>query len=164
MTLIKHHKCLRGVRLAFPILVLCFLVNDARVDGQQLRDVFRSVQPSVVIVRTEQIGLPPFPQQGLVSSDGLGSGVLISSDKVLTAAHVVQSADRTVVEFSQGESIPARVIGCSSSADVALLQLERSPANYVAAKLGDSDQAAVGDEIFIVGAPYGISDTLTAGM
>jgi serine protease Do len=155
MTLIKHHKCLREVQLAFPILVLCFLVNDARVDGQQLRDVFRSVQPSVVIVRTEQIGLPPFPQQGLVSSDGLGSGVLISSDKVLTAAHVVQSADRTVVEFSQ--------IGCSSSADVALLQLERSPANYVPAKLGDSDQAAVGDEIFIVGAPYGISDTLTAG-
>ena len=163
MTLIKHHKCLRGVQLAFPILVLCFLVNDARVDGQQLRDVFRSVQPSVVIVRTEQIGLPPFPQQGLVSSDGLGSGVLISSDKVLTAAHVVQSADRTVVEFSQGESIPARVIGCSLSADVALLQLERSPANYVAAKLGDSDQVAVGDEVFVVGAPYGISNTLTAG-
>jgi S1-C subfamily serine protease len=68
-----------------------------------------------------------------------------------------------VVEFSKGESIPARVIGCSTSADVALLQLERSPANYVAAKMGDSDQAAVGDEIFIVGAPYGISDTLTAG-
>src|ERR1041385_8490608 len=157
MRLIKH------LRLVLPALMLCFIANDARVDGQQLRDVFRSVQPAVVIVKTEEVGLAPFPQQGLVSSDGLGSGVLISSDKVLTAAHVVQSADRTVVEFSQGESIPARVIGCSTSADVALLQLERSPANYVAAKLGDSDQVAVGDEIFIVGAPYGISDTLTAG-
>jgi len=163
MNLIKHHKCLQATHLFLAILVLCFLANDARVDGQQLRDVFRSVQSSVVIVKTEQIGLAPFPQQGLVSSDGLGSGVLISSDKVLTAAHVVQSADRTVVEFPQGEAIPAHVIGCSLSADVALLQLERSPANYVAAKLGDSDQVAVGDEIFIVGAPYGISDTLTAG-
>jgi serine protease Do len=159
MKLIKHHKCL----LVLSILVLCFGAYDARVDGQPLRDVFRSVQPAVVVVKTEQVGLAPFPQQGLVSSDGLGSGVLISSDKVLTAAHLVQSADKTVVEFSQGESIPARVIGCSSSADVALLQLERSPANYVAAKLGDSDQVAVGDEIFVVGAPYGISDTLTAG-
>jgi len=74
MKLIKHHKCLRGARLVLPILVLCFLANDARVNGQQLRDVFRSVQPAVVIVRTEQIGLAPFPQQGLVSSDGLGSG------------------------------------------------------------------------------------------
>src|SRR5262245_58904253 len=145
MKLIKHHKCLRGAPLVFLMLVLCFLANDARVDGQQLRDVFRSVQPAVVIVKTEQVGLAPFPQQGLVSSDGLGSGVLISSDKVLTAAHLVQSADRTVVEFSQGVDIRAQLIGCPSSADVALLQLERSPANYVAAKLGDSDQIAVGD-------------------
>jgi S1-C subfamily serine protease len=114
-------------------------------------------------VKTEQIGLAPFPQQGLVSSDGLGSGVLISSDKVITAAHLVQSADSTVVEFPQGENIRAKVIGCSLSADVALLQLERSPVNYVAAKLGDSDQVAVGDEVFVVGAPYGISNTLTAG-
>ncbi len=159
MKLIKRHQCL----LVLPILVLCFLANDARVEGQQLRDVFRTVQTAVVIVKTEQIGLAPFPQQGLVSSDGLGSGVLISNDKVLTAAHVVQSADKTVVEFSKGESIPARVIGCSLSADVALLQLERSPANYVPAKLGDSDQVDVGDEIFVVGAPYGISNTLTAG-
>ena len=163
MKLSKHHKCLRKAHLVLPILVLWTLANDARVDGQQLRDLFRSVQPAVVIVKTEQVGLAPFPQQGLVSSDGLGSGVLISSDKVLTAAHVVQSADKTVVEFPQGEGIPARVIGCSLSADVALLQLERSPANYVAAKLGDSDQVAVGDEIFVVGSPYGISNTLTAG-
>src|SRR5215813_10527677 len=163
MKLIKHHKYLRAAQLVLPMLVLCISANDARVNGQQLRDLFRTVQPAVVIVKTEQVGLAPFPQQGLVSSDGLGSGVLISTDKVLTAAHVVQSADRTVVEFSQGENIPARVIGCSLSADVALLQLERSPANYVAAKLGDSDQIAVGDEIFVVGSPYGISNTLTAG-
>src|SRR5215813_8444162 len=163
MKLIKHHKYLRAAQLVLPMLVLCFLANGARIEGQQLRDLFRSVQPAVVVVKTEQVGLAPFPQQGLVSSDGLGSGVLISGDKVLTAAHVVQSADKTVVEFSQGESIPARVIGCSSSADVALLQLERSPANYVPAKLGDSDQVDVGDEIFVVGAPYGISNTLTAG-
>ena len=122
MKLIKHHKCLRGAQLVLAMLVLCFLVNDARVNGQQLRDVFRSVQPAVVIVKTEQIGLAPFPQHGFVSSDGLGSGVLISSDKVNTAAHLVQSADSTVVEFPQGENIRAKVIGCSLSADVALLQ------------------------------------------
>ena len=102
--------------------------------------------------------------QGLTSLNGLGSGVVISNDgKVLTAAHLVEAADRTMVEFSEGELIPAQVIGCSFSADVALLQLERVPANYVAAKLGDSDGAEVGDEIFVVGAPYGITRTLTAG-
>src|SRR5215510_7890053 len=150
-----------GTRLPLFLLAICLFANQ--VHGQQLRDVFRTVQRSVVIIRTAQIGLAPYPQQGLVSSNGLGSGVLISNDRVLTAAHLVESADRTVVEFSQGEVIPASVIGCALSADVALLQLDHSPANYNAAKLSDSDQVAVGDEIFVVGAPYGISNTLTAG-
>ena len=90
--------------------------------------------------------------------------MLISNDgKVLTAAHLVAAGDTTIVEFSGGEQVPAHVVGCSISADVALLQLERQPLNYIAAKLGDSDSAEVGDEIFVVGAPYGINRTLTAG-
>ena len=150
-------------RVTLVVLAICSFAIHDESHGQQLRDVFRDVERSVVIVRTQQIGLAPFPQQGLMSSNGLGSGVLISNDRVITAAHLVESADRTVVEFSQGEVIPASVIGCALSADVALLQLDRSPANYIAAKLADSDQVAVGDEIFVIGAPYGISNTLTAG-
>src|SRR5215470_17077874 len=69
--------------------------------GQQLREMFHNVEQSVVIVRTEEKGLAPFPQQGFVSMNGLGSGVLISNDgKVLTAAHLVRSADKTQVEFA----------------------------------------------------------------
>ena len=150
------------VGLSLGLLCFCGLITESH--GQQLREVFRGVQQSVVIVRTVQKGLAPFPEQGFVSSNGLGSGVLISNDgKVLTAAHLVQSADQTIVEFSEGELIPARVIGTSVSADVALLQLERSPGKYTPAKLGNSDLMDVGDEVFVVGAPYGISRTLTAG-
>jgi len=79
-------------------------------NGQQLRDAFRRVEPAVVVVTTEQKGLAPFPQQGMVSLNGLGSGVLISNDgKVLTAAHLVQAADKIEVEFPDGQLIPARV-------------------------------------------------------
>jgi serine protease Do len=100
----------------------------------------------------------------MVSLNGLGSGVLVSSDgKALTAAHLVQAADAIVVEFAGGEVIPARVVGTTVSADVALLQLERPSLNLAPATLADSDNAAVGDEIFVVGAPYGLSHTLTAG-
>ena len=155
---------LRGIRVTLSLVVICLVGLNTESHGQQLRDAFRNVQQAVVVVRTEQKGLAPYPQQGMVSLNGLGSGVLISNDgKVLTAAHLVQSADRTIVEFSEGELIPASVIGSAFSADVALLQLERCPANYVPAKLGDSDKVDVGDEIFVVGAPYGISSTLTAG-
>jgi serine protease Do len=68
--------------------------------------------------------------------------------KVLTAAHLVQSADRTMVEFSCGELIPARVIGSAFSADVALLQLERNPVNAVAAVLGDSNNSFSAEILF----------------
>src|SRR2546425_3808961 len=111
------------IRVSLFLIVLSLWGLGTQGFGQQLRDAFRSVQQAVVIVRTEQKGLAPFPQQGLVSLNGLGSGVLISKDgKVLTAAHLVQSADKTMVEFSQGELIPASVIGSAFSADLALLQ------------------------------------------
>jgi S1-C subfamily serine protease len=132
--------------------------------GQQLREAFRKVEQAVVIVRTAQKELAPYPQEGMVSLNGLGSGVLVSSDgKVLTAAHLVEAADAIVVEFGDGQVIPAHVAGTTVSADVALVQLERPPQNLAPATLADSDRAAVGDEIFVVGAPYGLSHTLTAG-
>ena len=150
------------VPLALGFLVLSGVWNQT--PSQQLRDAFRKVEQAVVIVRTERKELAPFPQTGLVSLNGLGSGVLISSDgKVLTAAHLVQTADAVVVEFSDGELIPARVAGSAVYADVALLQLERKPLKMLAATLGDSDSKEVGDEVFVVGAPYGLSHTLTAG-
>jgi S1-C subfamily serine protease len=145
------------------LLILC-LGGSTQTSGQQLRDAFHKVKQAVVIIRTQQKELAPAPQGGMVSANGLGSGVLISSDgKILTAAHLVEAADATLVEFSDGELIPARVLGAVHNADVALLQLAHPPANVVVAPLGDSDKMDVGDEVFLVGAPYGLSYTLTAG-
>jgi S1-C subfamily serine protease len=149
---------------AASLLLILFLGGSTQTSGQQLRDAFHKVKQSVVIIRTQQKELAPSPQQGMVSANGLGSGVLISSDgKILTAAHLVEAADATLVEFSDGELIPARVLGAVHNADVALLQLAHPPANVVVAPLGDSDKMDVGDEVFLVGAPYGLSYTLTAG-
>src|SRR3990172_3894910 len=94
----------------------------------------------------------------------VGSGVLISPDgKVMTAAHVVHTADEISVEFLSGEAVGARVVASEPQADVSLLQLERVPPGALAAKLGDSDKVQVGDQIFIIGAPYGIGHTLSVG-
>jgi S1-C subfamily serine protease len=71
----------------------------------------------------------------------LGSGVLISNDgKILTAAHVVQTADVAIVEFADGQAIIAHVIGSDVQSDVALLQLEQMPNGVTPAPLGDSGQ------------------------
>jgi len=106
----------------------------------------------------------PSADETMAIVDGLGSGVLISKDgKVLTAAHVVQTADVASVEFSDGQQIIARVIGSDVQSDVALLQLKEMPKGVTPATLGDSDKMEVGDQVFVIGAPYGISQTLSVG-
>ena len=142
---------------------LMISLTGISVHGQQLREAFRKVHQSVVIVKTKEIDLPS-SKEVISIIDGLGSGVLISADgKILTAAHVVQTADVASVEFPDGQEIIARVIGSDVRSDVALLQLKQVPSGIVPATLGDSNKLEVGDQIFIVGAPYGISQTLTAG-
>ena len=64
----------RKMRVTLPLIVLCFLGLGMESNGQQLRDALRKVEQAVVIVRTEQKGLAPFPKQGIVSVNGLGSG------------------------------------------------------------------------------------------
>ncbi len=130
----------------------------------ELGDLFKQVKGSVVVIETTEKGVDSFSDLGLISIDGLGSGVLISDDgKIVTASHVVQVADRISVRFPDGEVLPARVLASDPAADLALLQLQKLPANPQVAELGDSDLVEVGDRVFVVGAPLGLDHTLTVG-
>ena len=130
--------------------------------AQTVGQVFQRVNASVVVIRTKERAVTA--QGQAASESGVGSGVLIAADgKVITAAHVVQTADEITVEFLSGEAIGARVVASEPEADVSLLQLERPPARPVVARMGDSEKVQIGDQAFIVGAPYGISHTLTVG-
>jgi len=144
--------------LSIPILALAVTTSHA----QSLSEVFKRVGDSVVMIHATERAAPDRP--GMIGSDEteIGSGVLIDTDKVLTAAHVVQVAERIVVDVA-GESLGARVVASEASADVALLQLERPPMKPSVAKLGDSSAVEIGDQIFIVGAPLGMSHTLSVG-
>jgi S1-C subfamily serine protease len=94
----------------------------------------------------------------------VGSGVLVSkSGKVITAAHLVNTADQIKVKLLGGEFVDARVVASAPFADISLLQLESVPKEAVVAKLGDSGKVQVGDEVFVVGTPYGLTHILTAG-
>jgi serine protease Do len=149
-------------RLLSGVVPLLFAWEHA--EAQQLRDLFRKVSPSVVLVRTLERELAQEPSRGLVNMSGLGSGVLISADgKVMTAAHVVQVAERVGIEFKDGKVYPAHVVGSSARADVALVQLDRMPTGISPAPLADSDLLEVGDEIVVIGAPYGLGHSLTVG-
>lgn len=127
-------------------------------------DLYEQVTPAVAVIHTVERSGPTRETPGEVAMGGLGSGVLISDDGlVLTASHVVHLADQVQVEFLSGEKIYAEIIGSAPQADVALIRLEKMPDNATPVTLGDSEEIRVGDEIFIIGAPYGISHTLTVG-
>jgi S1-C subfamily serine protease len=129
-----------------------------------LRDVFKRVSGSVVMVVVESKSPVPRSGEAPATIGGVGSGVLISEGgRVLTAAHVVESADRVRIQFAGGDVASARVVSSDPAADVALLQVSHVPPGVVAASMGDSGQVEVADQVFVVGAPYGISETLSVG-
>jgi S1-C subfamily serine protease len=152
-------------RLLAVLLSFSALSAAAQSPAPPLRDVFRRVRPAVVVIATRQKELAPEGRRGFVDMQGLGSGVVISdAGQVLTAAHVVQTAEQIVVSFSESVVVPARVVASSLASDVALLQLETVPPGLVAARLGDSNRVEIGDPVFVVGHPFGLDYTLTTGV
>lgn len=152
-----------AIRMLPPLAAAALGAAAVPVSGQSIAEVFRQVSPAVVVVQTAQTEYPKGTLVAPVRVGGLGSGVLISPTQVFTAAHVVQVADQVEVVFPSGERIAARVVSSRAMQDVALLELARPPAGASPARLGNSDSVEVGEEIFVVGAPFGVSHTLTVG-
>ena len=147
-------------RSAGVLAVLMVLASPA--SAQDLGELFRKINASVVVVRAK--GREITAARGVATFKETGSGVLISHDgQVMTAAHVVHSMDEVTVEFLGGEVVPARVVESEPAADLSLLQLDRVPASAVVARIGDSDKVRVGEQVAVVGAPYGLSYSLSVG-
>ena len=129
--------------------------------AQSVGDTFRKVSPAVVVIRAKGQDVAG---GGRVRFSEIGSGVLISADgKVMTAAHVVHAMDEIQVEFIGGESVAARVISSEPAADLSLLQLERVPAGALVAAMANSDTTRIGDQIIVIGAPYGLTYSMSVG-
>jgi serine protease Do len=151
----------RGWRPTLLTVALVFLL-PMPAPGETLGEVYRRVNPSVVVVRArgEEV-----TDTGLARFREIGSGVLISADgKIATAAHVVHTMNEVLVEFLGEEPVPARVIASEPLADISLLQVSVVPRDVMVAPLTDSDPVRIGDSVFIVGAPYGLSHSLSSGI
>src|SRR4030095_5048287 len=131
-------------------------------EGETLGDAYRRVSTSVVGLRSRG---EEGTEEGTVRFTETGSGVLISPDgKVATAAHVVQTMENITVEFLGEEPVPARVIASEQWADISILQVSVVPRDATVSTLADSDPVVVGDPVFLVGAPYGLSYSLSQGV
>ena len=95
--------------------------------------------------------------------DGLGSGVIVSSDGyILTNNHVVEGADELTVALQDDRKFKARVIGTDAKTDIAVIKIEAKELPSIT--LADSDKLRVGDIVFAVGNPLGVGETVTMGI
>ncbi|HEV2682570.1 MAG TPA: Do family serine endopeptidase [Rhodanobacter sp.] len=154
----------------------------AAVDGQpmpSLAPMLTRVTPAVVNISTKTrvpvrdayfddpmvrqfFGLPAAPRERVEQS--LGSGVIVDAAKgyVLTNNHVVGGADDISVTLQDGRTFKGKLIGTDPDTDVAVVQI--SAQNLQALPLADSSGLRVGDYVVAVGDPFGLGQTVTAGI
>ena len=145
-------------------------------------DVVSKAAPAVVTIHSQMrvrqpqqypFGNDPFfreffgdriPQQAPERRrEGLGSGVIVGQDGyVLTNHHVIDGADRIMVNLNDNRALEAKVVGSDPPSDLAVLKIEASGLPVLA--LGDSDRTRVGDVVLAIGNPLGIGQTVTMGI
>jgi serine protease Do len=151
------------MRTLFAMIVAAAVLQAfvPAVEAQNLDEVFRKASPTVVVVRARGRDVTA---AGITRFTVTGSGVLISSDgRVMTAAHVVNGMDEITVEGIGGEVVRATLISANKAADVSLLQLERVTKAMRVARVGSSDAMQVGQQVMVVGAPYGLAYSMSVG-
>ena len=118
-----------------------------------------------------RFGIPNMPgmpgQNGEAQPDyksqSLGSGFIISNDGyILTNAHVVSSADEVIVKLSDNREFKAKIIGADKRTDVALVKIEATGLPKVT--IGDPSKLKVGEWVAAIGSPFGLENTMTAGI
>lgn len=136
-----------------PAAVAARTVSAGGLTG--VADVASKVIPSVVQVDTTQ-------RSRFGTRRGTGSGVIYSADGlIITNRHVVEGGTAFQVTMSNGDRVPATLVGLGES-DIAVLKVNKS--GLAAATLGTDGSIRVGDVAVAVGSPYGLDGTVTAGV
>jgi serine protease Do len=108
-------------------------------------------------------GAPQQPDDSDPQPRGVGSGFILTSDGfVMTNAHVVDGADEVIVTLTDKRELNAKIIGADRRTDVAIVKIEATGLPTV--KVGDVTTLKVGAWVVAIGAPFGLDNTVTAGI
>lgn len=141
----------------------CALPTNANNTVQKL---YQSVNPGVVELHVKALAGPKPGQVNYqaVTQGSLGSGALISKEgRILTAAHVVDRATEIEVIFDDGTKTSGHVVWVDSLIDVAMIQAAKVPQNAKVLPLAKAASYDIGQQVIVIGAPYGVSHSLSVG-
>ncbi len=97
-------------------------------------------------------------------SRGVGSGFIVDPKGfILTNQHVVEGATRITVKLQTGEQLRGRVVGMDEETDIAVVKVDTAR-DLPSVRIGNSDDAQVGDWVLAIGSPFGLEQTVTAGI
>lgn len=132
-----------------------------------LADMVEAISPSVVQIDSKaqaQAIATPFGYIQRPGAASTGSGFIVDpSGIVITNNHVLQGADQVMVKLGDGSQRRATVLGRDAKTDIAVLRIEGG-GKFAAVAWGDSDSIRVGDNVFAVGSPFGLGNSVTAGI
>ena len=122
------------------------------------QQIYQNVNPSVVNIQvTENLGYS--------TTSGEGSGLVWDNQgHIVTNNHVVDNASSISVTFADGTVLDAKLVGADPESDLAVIQVEASPAELRPVTLANSQAVQVGDLVIAIGNPYGLSGTMTQGI
>jgi len=137
------------------------------IDDPQMQEFFRFF--GIPVPRQQQ---PDTPRGNGKQGDqgqqqevprGVGSGFIISADGfILTNAHVVEGAGEVYVTLTDKREFKAKIVGSDAYTDVAVLKINGN--NLPRLNMGDSDKIRVGEWVLAIGSPFGLENTVTAGI
>lgn len=110
--------------------------------------------------------LPSVVSVNVTTSDGsgIGSGVILDTDgDIITNYHVVDGATAVSVTID-GKSYDAKIVGSDASSDIAVIKVDLNGASVTPIEVGDSDSLEVGDWVMSVGSPFGLDQSVSAGI
>ncbi|TMD14440.1 MAG: protease, partial [Chloroflexi bacterium] len=120
--------------------------------------LYKQAAPGIVTITTE------VARRGRVG-EGTGSGIVLdTTGNILTNAHVISGASQIQVTFSDGKTAAGSVAGSNTAADLAVVHVSVAASSLHPVPLGDSNAVRVGDAVYAIGAPFGLAETMTAGI
>jgi len=151
-------------------------VEDAPFNFNTIRNIARDQMPCVVNIISdlgshEDMAVEGQEKKGKTeavesdaSSKGMGSGIILSADGyILTNYHVVEENDTVQAVLFDGTSLNGRVVGRDPEMDIALVKVEANRILPVGV-LGDSKKLEIGDWVLAIGSPYGLTNSVSAGI
>ncbi|HKW87007.1 MAG TPA: trypsin-like peptidase domain-containing protein [Nitrospiraceae bacterium] len=160
------------IRKLFPILLACGILwtsgpcfgraEGSEPDEEHTVSLYQRLAPATVFLSSSYLSEHPLVTP---PSTGVGAGfILDEAGTVLTNAHVVEGASAIMATLYDGQRVKAELIGIDPYTDVAVVRLVQVKGRLATVQLGDSDHIRIGQQVLVLGSPFGLGFTLTTGI